>query len=138
MQRYLGGPDKCWINQVPGAWFSQKPPMNALQYNEYPSKEAERVSIAGRMGTFEVYGNLGAPQSKNIIIHLFSKQRSGLWPHFASVANRANRGMDDSAQGASAQQLENDYTTRTMTMQGQPEEQKSGQGRSQIGARSTS
>ena len=96
MQRNLGGPEKCWINQVPGAWLSQKP-MNALQFIDYPSIEAERVTIAGRMGTFEVYANLGAPQGKNIIIHLFSKQRSGLWPHFASVANRANRGMDDSA-----------------------------------------
>ena len=72
MQRCLGGPEKCWINQVPGAWLSQKH-MNALQFNEYPSMEAERVSITGRMGTFEVYGNLGAPQSKTIIVHLFSK-----------------------------------------------------------------
>ena len=122
MQKILGGPEKCWINQVPGAWLSQKP-MTALQFNEYPSMEAMMVWIAGRMGTFEVYANLGAPQGKIIVVHLFSKQRSGLWPHFTSVANRANRGMDDSAQGANAQQLENDYTTRYTTMQEQSEGQ---------------
>ena len=54
------------------------------------------VSVAGRMGTFEIYANLGAPQGKNIVVHIFSKQRSGLWPHFTAVANRAARGMKDS------------------------------------------
>ena len=86
--------------------------MNALQFNDYPSAEAERVSIAGRMGTFEIYANLGAPQGKTIVVHLFSKQRSGLWPNFTAVAARANKAMNDSQQGATAQQLENDYTTR--------------------------
>lgn len=100
--------------------------MTALQFNDYPSTEAEMVSVAGRMGTFEVYANLGAPQGKNIVVHIFSKQRSGLWPHFTAVANRATRGMKDSEQGASAQQLENDYTTRCLFAP--PDEERSPRG----------
>ena len=78
--------------------------------------DAERISIAGRMGAFEVYANLGAPQSKTAVVHLFSKMRSGVWPNFTAVANRAARGMSDSEQGASAQELEAKYTTRCLNM----------------------
>ena len=76
--------------------------------------EAERLSIAGRMGTFEIYANLGAPQGRVAIVHLFSKQRSGFWPNFPAVANRAARGMSESEQGASLQELEAKYTTRCL------------------------
>lgn len=76
--------------------------------------EAERLSIAGRMGTFEIYANLGAPQGRVAIVHLFSKQRSGVWPNFPAVANRAARGMSESEQGASLQELEAKYTTRCL------------------------
>ena len=76
--------------------------------------EAERISIAGRMGTFEIYANLGAPQGRVAIVHLFSKQRSGVWPNFPAVANRADRGMSESEQGVSLQELEARYTTRCL------------------------
>ena len=78
--------------------------------------EAERISIAGRMGTFEIYANLGAPQGRVAIVHLFSKKRSGVWPNFSAVANRAARGMAESEQGASLQELEARYTTRCLSI----------------------
>ena len=81
--------------------------------------EAATVSIAGRMGAFEVYANLGAPQGKVAIVHLFSKQRSGVWPNFPAVANRADRAMTESQEGASLQELEAKYTTRVLSMQHQ-------------------
>ena len=79
--------------------------------------EAERISIAGRMGSFEIYANLGAPQGKIAIVHLFSKQRSGVWPNFTAVANRAERAMSESQEGASLEELMAKYTTRVLTMQ---------------------
>ena len=68
------------------------------------------------MGTFEVYANMGAPQGKVAIVHLFSKLRSGMWPNFAAVSNRATRGMTESEQGVSLQELEAKYTTRVLAM----------------------
>ena len=98
--------------------------------------EAERISIAGRMGTFEIYANLGAPQGKVAIVHIFSKQRSGIWPNFTAVANRAARGMTESQDGASLQELEAKYTTRVLSMQHEESGQKAA--RTQRNFRSTS
>ena len=98
--------------------------------------EAERISIAGRMGTFEIYANLGSPQGKVAIVHLFSKQRSGMWPNFSAVANRATRGMTESEEGVSLQELEAKYTTRVLSMQNEETGQKAA--RTQRNFRSTS
>ena len=68
------------------------------------------------MSTFEVYANLGAPQGKLAIVHLFSKKQSGVWPNFTAVANRAARAMAESQEGASLQELEAKYTTRVLSI----------------------
>ena len=88
------------------------------------------------MGTFEVYANLGAPQGKVAIVHLFSKQRSGVWPNFPAVANRADRAMTESQEGASLQELEAKYTTRVLSMQHEESGRKAA--RTQRNFRSTS
>ena len=64
------------------------------------------------MGSFEIYANLGCPQGKVSIVHLFSKKNTGMWPNFTAAANRALKAMSDSEQGADLQELEQKYTTR--------------------------
>lgn len=50
-------------------------------------------AIDGRMAAFEVYANIGHPQGKLAIVHLFSKRLSGVWPHFSAVGSRAKRAL---------------------------------------------
>ena len=95
MQTQLGGPGKCMINQIPGAWL-ESPAAAALQYDEYPDPAASQIKIAGRMATFEVYANIGQPQGKTAVILLFSKKMSGFWPHFSAVGSRAAKVMAES------------------------------------------
>ena len=73
---------------------------------------ANSVNVAGRMGTFEVYGNLGEPQGKTAIVLMFSKKNSGMWPHFAAVGGRASRAIEEATNNGDLRELEEKYTTR--------------------------
>ena len=114
IQFKLGGPDKCWINTVPGSWLGA-PLIQSLQI-DFQDPNSDKVAVRGRMATFEIYANLGAPQGKTAIVHLFSKLLSGYWPNFEAAANRSLRAMSESEQGASLQELEQKYTTRATSM----------------------
>ena len=95
MQEQLGGPAACSINELPGSWLDS-PTVACLQFNDFPSRDAPTIGIAGRMATFEIYANIGQPQGKTAIVLLFSKKLGGVWPHFSSVGARAQRAMEES------------------------------------------
>ena len=60
MQEQLGGPGVCSINSLPGSWLNSGT-LAGLQFNDFPTPDNPSISIAGRMGTFEVYANIGQP-----------------------------------------------------------------------------
>ena len=64
------------------------------------------------MAAFEIYANVGQPQGKTAIVHLFSKKLSGVWPHFSAVGSRAKRALQDSQSGEDLKELELRYTTK--------------------------
>ena len=72
------------------------------------------MGIEGRMGSFEVFANLGEPQGKIAIVHLFSKRMSGMWPHFSAVGNRATGAITEAADNGDLKELAEKYTTRGM------------------------
>ena len=92
MQEQLGGESVCLINKLPGSWL-ESPTLVGLQLKEYPAANNPEHSIDGRMATFEIYANIGHPQGKLAIVHLFSKRLSGVWPHFSAVGSRAKRSL---------------------------------------------
>ena len=86
--------------------------MSGIKYKDPSTTNSHLNDVNPRMGSFELYANLGYPQGKVHIVHLFSKKKSGYWPNFDAVANRALRAMAESEQGVSLQELEEKYTTR--------------------------
>ena len=112
VQQQLGGPEQCLINRVPGHWL-QAPVIGALQFEEYPDFAAASVALAPRLGTFEVFANIGAPQGKTAIVHFFSKAKCGMWPSFAVLGRRAKAAIAEaSADGADLRELEWKYTAK--------------------------
>ena len=58
------------------------------------------------MGALEVYANLGEPQGKTAIVHIFSKRMSGQWPHFAAVTNRAKGAISEAENNGNLKELQ--------------------------------
>ena len=92
MQEALGGPRFCLINAVPGSWLSS-PITKAMQFIDIKDTQADQITITGRMGTFEVYANIGAHKRATQLVLLFSKKMSGMWPNVSAAANRARVAM---------------------------------------------
>jgi len=53
------------------------------------------VSILPRLGTFELFANLGGADRQLSVVCMFSKKMNGMWPSFAVVGQKVASAMDE-------------------------------------------
>ena len=80
--------------------------MSDLQFNEYPDTASEQnVSISPRLGTFELFANLGGADEQLAVVCMFSKKMNGMWPSFAVLGQKVAHAKDEAEMGINLNDL---------------------------------
>lgn len=108
----LGGPINCLINELPVEWL-ESPVTSDLNFigGESPNK-SNHIAIRQRLGSFELYANLGDVQAELALCKLYSKMFTDIYPNVALVSKRARAAMALAEQGEDLDLLCEKYMTK--------------------------
>ena len=70
------------------------------------------IDLTPRVGSLDIFANIGLPKGETFIILLYSKKLSGIWPNIETVAKRGLEALNEAVAGIELIEIEANYSAK--------------------------